>query len=204
MQTGGRRRSTADDLGIDRLITLLILEFFLNIGRQRHAAELLQHLKEDTFIMEFNQTVAVRQDFLNLRRQLTIAESDLRALAQTASRTDQALPDIVAAVDQQKDLRNAAARAVSDQARGQDAGIVEHETVAGIQELRQLIKMMMPDFSGLFVQYQQTGGVPLIQRSLGNQTLGQIIIKITCLHTVVHSAAALFLLTTFSKLSCFL
>ena len=53
---GCRRRAV--DLGVHRLVSLLILQLLLDIGRQGHFAETLQHLKEYPLIGEPHQAVA--------------------------------------------------------------------------------------------------------------------------------------------------
>ena len=53
---GCRRRAV--DLGVHRLVSLLILQLLLDIGRQGHFAETLQHLKEYPLIGEPHQSVA--------------------------------------------------------------------------------------------------------------------------------------------------
>ena len=60
------------------------------------------------------------------------------------ARTHDALPSLVAAVDEQQHLARAAARKPPPkQARRQHAGIVQDQAVAGLQKLRQFIKMLM-------------------------------------------------------------
>ena len=54
----------------------------LDVGRQRHLAEPLEHLKENSLVVEAYQAVAVRQNLGNLRRQLAVAEAHPRTLAQ--------------------------------------------------------------------------------------------------------------------------
>ena len=56
---GGRR--AAQHLGVHRLIPLLILKLLLDVGRQGHFAQTLQHLQEDSLVIKAHQTVAVRQ-----------------------------------------------------------------------------------------------------------------------------------------------
>ena len=41
------------------------------------------------------------------------------------------------------------------QARGNNAGIVKHQHIAGLKIIYQIIKMLMLNFTGLFVNNQQ-------------------------------------------------
>ena len=139
---GSRRRAV--DLGVDSLVALLVLQLLLDVRRQRHFAEPLEHLKEDAIVIEAHQTVAVRQDLGDLRRQLAVAEAHPRTLAQVLARTYKALPHLIALVLQQQHLAGSAAgQTVSQQSRRQNAGIVQNQAVAGPQKIRQLIKVVV-------------------------------------------------------------
>ena len=46
MQTGRRRGGGTFNLGVNRLITLRIIQFFLNVRRQRNIAQLFQNFIE--------------------------------------------------------------------------------------------------------------------------------------------------------------
>ena len=60
VQAGCRRGGAAKLAGIDRLVALLILQFLLDVGRQRHLAKVFEHLEENTLKVEFHHAVAVR------------------------------------------------------------------------------------------------------------------------------------------------
>ena len=63
-------------------------------------------------------------------------------------------------------------------ARRQHAGIVEHETVAGVQVIDNIAKMPVLQSTGLFVEHHQARGVPRLNRRLGDQLLRQVKVKI--------------------------
>ena len=67
---------------------------------------------------------------------------------------------------------------MADEPGGQNPGIVEHQTVPRAEKLRQLIKMVVAHGPSGFIQGEQAGGVPPLQRSLGDQLLGELKIKI--------------------------
>ena len=89
--------------GVYRLVPLPVLELRLDIGRQGHPAQALQHLQEDALVGEADQAVAPLRLAHDLRRQLS-AEGDPSAGAQLLSGTDQALPGVLPPVDEQQDL----------------------------------------------------------------------------------------------------
>ena len=68
--------------------------------------------------------------------------------------------------------------AVSNEAGWQHAGVVQHHAVSGTQEGGQIVEMLMPHLAGVLVQGHQAGGIPLFQRSLCNELLRQVKIKI--------------------------
>ena len=67
---------------------------------------------------------------------------------------------------------------MADKPGGQHPGVVEHQTVPGAKELGQIIKMVVAGLTGPLVQRQQPGGVPPVQRGLGNQFLRKVKVKI--------------------------
>ena len=60
--------------------------------------------------------------------------------------------------------------------------VIQHEAVSGAQELGQVIEVMVADLAGGLVQCHQPRAVPAVKRSLRNELLGQVIVKIACLH----------------------
>ena len=146
----------AVDLGVHRLIAFLILQLFLDIRRQGHLAQPLQHLQKDALIFEPHQPVAVGQLVHHLRRQLSVTEGHPRALPQLLPRTDKALPHIVAPVDKQQNFAGSAAgQSVPQQTRRQYPGVVQDQAVARTQILRQVIEMPVLYCPCFLVQHQQ-------------------------------------------------
>ena len=141
---------------MDGLIPLSILQFLLDVGRQRHLAQPIQHLQENALVGKAHQPIAVRQLLRDLCCQLAIAEGDLGAGAQLLPRPHQTLPHVAAAVDEQQYLAHAAPRhAMTQQPRRQDAGIVQNQAVAGPQVLRQVKEVPVLCGTGLLIQHQQ-------------------------------------------------
>ena len=105
-------------------------------------------------------------------------------MAQVLPGAHQALPGILSPVNKQQHLTGTAARQTLTQKSGRKhSGIVEDQAVAGMQILRQIKKMPVLPGAAFFIQHQQTRGIPLFNRCLGDQLLWEIKIKITCFHT---------------------
>ena len=108
-----------------------------------------------------------------------IAEVNLGTNLQLFTGAHQNLPVGCISAGQQKylDMGTGILRAV--QARGNNAGIVKHQHIAGLKIIYQIIKMLMLNFTGLFVNNQQARMVARLHRMLSNKLLWQIIIKIS-------------------------
>ena len=72
--------------------------------------------------------------------------------------------------------------AVAQQARGQHAGVVQNQTVAGPEIRRQIKEVPVLPRAGAPVEHQQARRVAPVQRRLRNQLGRQFKIKITCFH----------------------
>ena len=178
---GSRRRAV--DLGVDSLVALLVLQLLLDVGRQRHLAEPLEHLKENSLVVEAYQAVAVRQDLGDLRRQLAVAEAHPRTLAQVLARTHKALPHLIALVLQKQHLAGSAAgQTASQQSRRQNAGVIQDQAVPRPQKIRQLIKVVVRPLPRRLIETQQARLVALFQRRLRNQLRREVVVKIACFH----------------------
>ena len=178
MQPGGRCGGGSHLPGIDRLITLLVLQLRLDIGRQRHLAQTLQNLQENALVVELHHPVSVLPYLFHSGSQFPVAENNLIARLHFPPRLAQALPAFVSQVPQQQHLHRAAGGPVAQQPGRQHPGIVHHQAVSGVQIVDNIVKMLMGDFSGFPVQNHQPGGIPLFQWSLGNQFLRKLIPKI--------------------------
>ena len=156
MQTGCRRGGRAVHLGIDRLIALAVFEFFLDVWRQGHFAETLEHLKEDPLIVELHELVAVFLLSDDRRGELSAAEGQFGAGMGLPSRLREAFPDAAALILEQQHLDGAAGRLpMAQQPCREHAGVVHHQTVARLQQVDQIIKMPVRDLAGLPVERHQ-------------------------------------------------
>ena len=184
MQPGGRRSGGAVDLGIDGLITFLVLKLFLDVGRQGHFAELGQDLQKEPFIVELDQFVAVLLRTNNGCSQKTLAEGELRSHWRLTSGLGQTFPDVVACVLQKQNFHGPARCSLPEQASREDAGVVQHETVTGTQVVQNVVKLPVFHRAGILFQDQKTGAVPTGQRRLSDQLRGKLIVKIMCFHGI--------------------
>ena len=169
--------------GVDGLIPLRVVKLGLNVRRQRHLAQLLQLFQENALIVEADQPVTALQHLGDLGGELALAEGHLRTRTHLTAGPHQALPGLVAPVDEQQHLHRApAGLPMADKPGGQHPGVVEHQAVFRSQQSGQIEKVHMLRFAGMLVQHQQPGGVPLFQRSLSDQLLRQVKVKIRRLY----------------------
>ena len=179
MEPGSGGGGGAYHFGVDRLIPLIVLKLRLDVGRQRHLAQPFQNFKENALVVEANQALAVVQFLFDGGGELgTVAEDHLGARFQLTARAHQALPALVPLVYQQQHLAHTAGRTVADEPGGNNPGVVEHQTVPRAEELGQLIEMVVLHCPGMLVQGEKPGGIPPLQRGLGDELLGQVKVKI--------------------------
>ena len=178
-----RRRSGAAELaGINRLIAFLVLQLRLDIRRQRHFAQPLEHLQKDAVIVKLHDLVAVGDRVDDRGGQLPVTKRERSAGLCLSARSGQALPLAVAKVAQQQHFDRTAGAAVAEQARREHARIVEHKAVVRAQELRQVIKVVVGNGAGRFIQRQQPGSIAALERCLRDELLRQVKIKIRFFH----------------------
>ena len=166
-------------LCIDRLITVLILQLMCDIRRQRHLAQLIQDLFKDSFISEFNHTVAVFDHIQHFTDQQTITKADLRTWFCLLTRFHQCLPHIIFISLKQKYFNVCIRSHLTSHKTGRDYfRIIDYQTVSWIQIINDFTKNMVFDMSCFLIQYHQSGTGSILQRILSDQFLRKIIIKI--------------------------
>ena len=179
MKPGGRGGSGAHLFGINGLIALRILKLRLDIGRQRHLAQLLQLFQKNSLIVKPDQAVAPLQHLCDLSGKRTVSKGDLGSRLHFPARPDQTFPGLVSPVNEQQHLHRAASREpVADQSSGQHPRVVQHQTVSGPEKAGQVVKVYVFGGAGMLIQHQQPGAVPTLQRGLSNELLRQIKVKI--------------------------
>ena len=185
VEPGGGGGGGAVVLGVDGLVPPLVLELLFDVGGQGHPPQPLQNLQEDALVGEADQAVAALHLPNDLAHQLPVPEGDPGAGPQLLPRADQTLPHVVPPVNEQQHLRRPAGRPVAVEAAAQEPGgqhpaVVHDEAVPGPQQVGQLVEVPVGPGPRHLVQRQQAGGVPPLQRRLGDKLLGQIKIKVMC------------------------
>ena len=178
VQACSRSGSTAALTVINSLIALLILQRCSDIRRQRSFTQTVKNFFEDTVILEANYASAEVGVLDNLTAQF-IAEVNLGTNLQLFAGAYQNLPVGCISAGQQEYLNMSAGILRAVQTRRNNAGIVKHQHIAGLKIIYQIIKMLMLNFTGLFVNNQQARMVARLHRMLSNKLLWQIIIKIS-------------------------
>ncbi len=174
-------------LCIDRLVAVPVLELVGDIGRQGHLPQPVQHLFEDSFVVESYQPIALLHGVQDFSLQQAVPEGQPGAGAAFLAGPHQRLPDIAASALQQQQLHmGSGALPLPKEPGRDDLGVVQHQAVPGPQELPNFPKSMMGNCPGALVQHQEPGGGPLLQGILGYQLLGQLKIIVGFQHYAVH------------------
>ena len=168
---------------IDRLIPVRVGKVLFDVVGQGHFPQLFQNFQEDAFIVERDDPVARFQHLVDGGGEPAVAKGDVGSLFQPAAGIDDALPAAVSQVFQKQHFHGAAGAGFLPIEPGRDDfGVIDHQTVALLEVIDDVIKMLVLHLAGLFVQHHQPGGVPLLQGSLGDQFFGKVVIKITFFH----------------------
>lgn len=68
--------------------------------------------------------------------------------AELLARPHQAFPHVVPLVGEQQNFRRSAGVPVADEAGGEHPGVVQHQAVAGAEELGQVVEVVVADGAG--------------------------------------------------------
>ena len=184
MQARRRRGGAAQLAGVHGLVALPVLQLRLDIRRQRHTSQALQHFEEYAVVLELDNAVSTLRDLKNFGFELAAAEDEARAGLGLASGAGHALPAPAAEVAQKQDFHRPAGLPSAHETRREHARIIHHQAVAGAEQLRQLGKHAMLRRAADLIQAKQPRGVPSLQRRLRDELFGQIETKIRCLHAL--------------------
>ncbi len=165
--------------GIDGLIPLLVRQTLRDVGRQRHLPRTVQHLLEDAVIEELHPLAPVHggvpQDLHGQLRRHLIDRAHLGPFGGLA----EALPGIPLQPAQEQKLHGAAGLGpMADQTGGDDPGIVPHQHVPGVQVLEHVREHPVGDGPVAPVVDEEPGLAPHGGRGLGDQLLGQVVVKV--------------------------
>ena len=183
METGCGRGGRPHLPGIHGLVPLLVRQLRLDVGRQGHFPQFLKDFQKDARIVKLYYPVSVLLNLPDRGGKLPVPKGDHTSRLHFPAGLYQTLPAFVPQVPQKQNLYHAAGGAVAQKPGWEYPGVVHHQAVPGIQIVDNIIKMIVTNRPALAVQHHQTGSVPPLQGCLGDQFLGQIIVKIMGLHT---------------------
>ena len=176
VQPRGRCSGRTQLVGIDGLVALVVLKLRGDVGRQRHVADLLEH-RVDAFplVGKADQAVAALHRLQHLAGHQSVAKGELDPRLCLFTGFDQRFPDVLLLLFQQQHLDVPAGVGLDAvQARRDNAGVIDHQQVAWIQIVDDVIKVMVAARAALAVHHQQTRVVPRLNRRLCDLLLGQI------------------------------
>ena len=155
--------------GVNGLVAFAVPEFLLDIGRQGHFPQPLQHFQKNAVIVECEDLVSVLTCAYHIGAQLPLPKAQMGARRGLAARAGQALPLSPAQIPQQHHLHAAAGGAAAEEPGGQHAGVVHHETVPLPQQLRELVEVPVFHLPAVLIETEEPGRVPALQRRLCDQ-----------------------------------
>ena len=128
---------------------------------------------------KLNDPAPSRRRFLTLAVKRPSPNSSEAPGLTPAPEPDQRFPDIASHAFEQEELYIAAGIHLSAKQPGGDhLSIIDHQHVPRTDVIDYISKSPMFQFTCLPVDYQEPGGIPGLNRLLGNQFLGQIVIKL--------------------------
>ena len=187
-----RRRGGAALLTrIDGLIARLVLELFMDIGRQGHLAQLVKYFLKHALVVESDPAAAVLNVADDLRAQEAAAKGAEGTRPKPPSRPDQRLPHVALQTLEQKQLhRHAGVLLLPQQARGDHLGFVDNQRVSGPEKLRQIVKMQMLYAMVGAIVHQKPAVVARFHRRLSDQLLRQFVVKVAGFHILSCSPSS--------------
>ena len=191
VQPRGGRGHAALDAGVDRLVTLLVLESGADVRRQRQNAGAAEIVRREAHAAD---PVGVYADDLAGEAVVAALRSDPegRALSHPPSRPDQGPPRAVAQPSEQQQL-DPRARSVprTVQPRRHDAAVVEDQHVALAHQVGQLVEAMVRRRAVRARDDHEPGVVARLRGRLRDQTVGEPIVEVGGSHAVSEAAKPL-------------
>ena len=200
-RSGGCHRSAL--LGIDGLVALAIAEGIRtsDVGWERDVANAIENSEEIFHArrgLEANVALAESGAGHNLGLQfILIAEEEAFADSDFAPGTNQALPivgigaklagqkNFDAAVEEITGCRISRAKrlradafAAAEEPGGKDAGVVENEEIAGLQQLREVAKQLVEIATAGSLEVQHAGAIACREGFLGDEFVGKVEVEI--------------------------
>ena len=171
--------------GIDGLIAIRIIQLFPDIWGQRNISEFLKNLIENAMIDHLHLPESLFLDFDALCLESAIMEAHDCSELDRMSIAEQAFPYIIRKLSQQQHFHMCPGFFLDPVETGRDdSRIIADEDISFMEIIHDVIEMLMFQFSALHMDHHHPAGLAVLQRSLGNELLRELIIKITCL--IVH------------------
>ena len=188
MQSRRRRGGTSLFSCVYRLVSALVTQSLLDIGRQGHFAYLIEYgikiLPAAPVIFKGNYAVSVIDNLIDMRDKLSPAEGNAHSLAQASARAHESFPCIEIFLAQEHKFHLCSLSAVfvylfAVDACGYNLGIVYHKHIALVQIFRYIAEYAMLHSLLFPVEHHKTRFVALFARMLCYQLLRQVIMEIS-------------------------
>src|SRR5207237_1475868 len=175
-----------------RLVTLLVGEVLLDVGRRRHLSDSSNLLQRVGGAIQMDDGGASAL-LLDRSAQHRIVEANPRAGGQAAAGTGQRFPAIAFPVQrpEQEHLGLSPIIAAAEEARRENSAVIQHQQIAGLEEPWQLANGAVDQPIRDGIEYEHPGGVALSRRMLRDPLARQVVIEVSGLHAVEPSPGRL-------------
>jgi len=76
----------------------------------------------------------------------------------------------------------------AEEARGNDSGVIKDQKVVGTEKIRKLRELRVGNSAGGAVEQQESGGIAVFERALGNLSRRELIIEVFRSHDTASVA----------------
>ncbi len=172
------------------LVAVRIGQRLVDVGRQRHLAEVGQHVElvVGLVVQGDEPPAVVAQHRSHLDGQgpavLRALNSEERPDGHAPTGAHQRLPPAFGPTFEQEHLHGAAGVLAQVQPGGDHPGVVDHEQVAGVEQVGQVGHGAVLDRSGRPVVHQEPGGVAGLHGVLGDRRRRQHVVELGGVHGV--------------------
>ena len=156
----------------------------MNIGRQGHLAQTVQHFLKDTVAVETDDPSAdVLHVVQHFAAEQTVPEGTDGPGTKPAAGADEGFPVCGVVPAQKENLhRNAGVFLHTEQTRGDDLGLVNDQGISRVEIINNIVEVLMLNLSVFPVVYQETAVIPRFHGGLGNQLFGKVVVEVGSFH----------------------
>ena len=185
VQPCGRSCGGTQLVTVDSLIALLVLQLLGDVRGKRHLSYFIERGEKAFVTVKIHHAVAVVLYSRDRRRQQTVPKGKVCSLARLFARLAECFPAVTADLtEQQKFHPRARFVLYAVNPGGQHARIVGDNQITLVEIIDDIAEAAVLHASAASVKNQQTRAVARFNGSLRYQLFGQVVVKITCFHSI--------------------